>query len=100
MTKKQQLAEQLALEKAVRLGVISCLINLIVEHARVVGGDQTKALNDIKRALKNTASSLKVNAKDDAGGDVDISDFVQLNVAKLVESAINDAQKRLGKSVH
>jgi hypothetical protein len=100
LTKKQQLTEQLALEKAIRLGLCACLINLICEHARVVGGDQSKALADIETAMKNTASSLKVNAKDDAGDNVDVSDIIQHNVTKMVEQVFVDAKKRLLKSVH
>jgi hypothetical protein len=101
LTKKQQLAEQLALENAVRLGLCACMINLVAEHARVTGGnDPIKALANIKAAMNNTASSLKVNAKDDTGRPVDISDFIQRNVSGLLDQVFVDAQKQLSKSVH
>jgi hypothetical protein len=100
LTKKQELTEQLALEKAVRLGLCACFINLVCEHARIVGGNQSTALADIETAMKNTASSLKVNAKDAAGDNVEISDIIQQNVTKMIEQIIRDAKKRLLKPVH
>jgi len=100
MTKEQQLTQQLAIETAVRLGLCGCMINLIVEHARVVGGDQSKAIETIRGALNKTASSIKVSAKDTAGGAPDISEFVQQNVSKLLDQCCKDAQKRIEKSAH
>ena len=100
MTKKQELVEQLAIESAVRLGLIACFINLVAQHARVTGGDNpTKALADIHSAMRNTVASLKVNAKDAAGGSPDISDFIQQNVNKMLDRAFQDAQKQLSKQV-
>jgi hypothetical protein len=92
--------EQLALEKAVRLGLTMCLINLIVEHATVVGGDQTQTLSDIKAALKSTAESLNLEARNPAGGKVEISSQIRENVSRLIDLAINDAQKRMSKSAN
>ena len=100
LTKKQELTQQLALETAVRLGLIACLRELIVQHAKVVGGDQTKAIGDIQFALTNTISSLKVNAKDEAGGSPDISAFIQKNVQKMIDRVCKDALARSSKAVH
>jgi hypothetical protein len=101
MTKKEQLTEQLALETAIRLGLVACFINLVAQHARVIGGDNpSKALGEIQSAMRHTVSSLKVNAKDAGGGSPDISDFVQRNVNKMLDQAFLDAQKQLSRPVH
>ncbi len=99
-TKKQELTEQLAIEKAVRLGIIACFINLVAQHARVVGGDKTRAIADIQAALSKTVSSLKVNATDATGADAQISEFIQASVQKILESICRDALKQLSKPVH
>ena len=63
MTKEEQLVEQLALEKGVRMGICACLTNLVVEHAKVVGGDQSKALATIRAALDNTVPCHRSTSK-------------------------------------
>jgi hypothetical protein len=100
-TKKQQLQEQLALANAVRLGICACMVNLVAEHARVTDkGDPAKAFADIRAAMQNTASSLKVNAKDTAGDTVEISEIVQRNVSKILDEIVSSARKQVSKSVH
>lgn len=100
MTKEEELTQQLALETAVRLGLCACLINLVAEHAKVKGGDPSKALAAIETALKNTVSTLKVSAKDAGGGAPDISEFIRQNVNKILDQVFRDAKKQLSKSVH
>ncbi len=52
MAKEAQLVEQLALEKAVRLGLCTCVIDLIVEYAKSKGGNRSKALAAIQTSMK------------------------------------------------
>jgi hypothetical protein len=100
MTKESQLVEQLALEKAVRLGLCACVIDLVVEQAKLKGGNRSKALAAIQTSMKKTASSLKVKAKDSKGGSPDISEVIQKNVTKMLDQVFKEAEKALAKPVH
>jgi hypothetical protein len=100
-TKKQELQEKLVFEQCIRIGICTCLMDLIQENAKLIGGDQEKAVADIESGLRKTAASLKIEAKDVKGDIQNISFIINKGVEQMLDQVFRDVRKRLPiKSVH
>lgn len=100
-TKKQELQEKLVFEQCIRIGICTCLMDIIQEHAKLIGGDQQKVVADIESGLRKTAASLKIEAKDIKGDIQNISPIIQKGMEQMLDQVFRDVRKKLPpKSVH
>jgi hypothetical protein len=99
--KLDELNEKLVYEHCIRIGVCTCLVNPIEEHAKLMGGDQEAAVKNIEAGLHRTAASIKIQAKDITGSNQDISEGVQRGVEQMLETVFRNVRKKLApKAVH